>query len=70
MVVQLAFDTTSMLGLYVVSFTPTTNIGASVDGAEITTFFAPPCTSKPTKMNLSVKMFLRTLRVCLVRRQD
>lgn len=44
MVVQLALDTISMFGLYVFSLTPTTNIGASAEGAEITTFFAPPCT--------------------------
>lgn len=45
MVVQLALETTSMFGLYVFSFTPTTNIGASADGAEITTFLAPPYTT-------------------------
>lgn len=45
LVVQLALETTSMFVLYVVSFTPTTNIGASADGAEITTFLAPPCTT-------------------------
>lgn len=43
MVVQLALETMFMFGLYVFSFTPTTNIGASADGADITTFFAPPC---------------------------
>ena len=30
------------LGLYLSSFTPITYIGASADGAEMTTFFAPP----------------------------
>ena len=30
------------LGLYFSSFTPITYIGASADGAEMTTFFAPP----------------------------
>lgn len=39
-----------MLDLYEASLTPTTNIGASADGAEITTFFAPPYTT-----NTSVK---------------
>lgn len=43
LVVQLALETTSMLGVYVFSFTPITNIGASADGADITTFLAPPC---------------------------
>lgn len=42
LVVQLALETTFILGLYVFSFTPTTNIGASADGADITTFLAPP----------------------------
>jgi hypothetical protein len=32
----------SLAGLYCSLFTPITNIGASGDGAEITTFFAPP----------------------------
>jgi len=31
-----------MFGWYVCSFTPTTNIGASAEGAEIITFLAPP----------------------------
>jgi len=48
LVVQLAFETTSMFGLYVFSFTPTTNIGASAEGADITTFFAPPCQNSLT----------------------
>lgn len=42
LVVQLAFETILMPGSYVFSFTPITNIGASADGADITTFFAPP----------------------------
>jgi hypothetical protein len=42
LVVQLALDTMSMLDLYSFSFTPTTNIGASLLGAEMTTFLAPP----------------------------
>lgn len=42
LVVQLALETIFIDGLYVFSFTPTTNIGASADGADITTFFAPP----------------------------
>lgn len=43
LVVQLALETTSMFGFYVCSLTPTTNMGASADGADITTFLAPPC---------------------------
>lgn len=42
LVVQLALETISMLGMYVFSFTPTTNMGASAEGADITTFLAPP----------------------------
>jgi hypothetical protein len=45
-VVQLALETMSMLGLYVFSFTPTTNIGASADGADIMIFLAPPYSGK------------------------
>jgi len=41
-VVQLALDTMSRSGLYSCSLTPTTNIGASLLGAEMTTFLAPP----------------------------
>ena len=37
-----AFDTTCRSFVYDVLFTPITNIGASFEGAEITTFFAPP----------------------------
>jgi len=44
LVVQLALETISMLGRYVFSFTPTTNMGASAEGAEMMTFLAPPCT--------------------------
>jgi len=40
-VVQLALETMSISGWYVFSFTPTTNIGASADGADIITFLAP-----------------------------
>lgn len=39
---QLALETMSNSGLYSFSLTPTTNIGASLLGAEITTFLAPP----------------------------
>lgn len=42
LVVQLALDTMSMSGLYSFSLTPTTNMGASLLGAEMTTFLAPP----------------------------
>ena len=43
LVVQLALDTISMSGLYPFSLTPTTNMRALLLGAEMTTFFAPPC---------------------------
>lgn len=36
----------SMLDLYVFSFTPTTNIGASADGADIIIFLAPAYSGK------------------------
>merc|ERR1719262_1370036 len=42
LVVQEAFETTVRSLVYFSLFTPITNIGASADGAEITTFFAPP----------------------------
>merc|ERR1719354_592603 len=42
LVVQEALDTTSMELSYCSSLTPITNIGASPEGAEITTFLAPP----------------------------
>lgn len=42
LVVQDALDTTAMSGVYLSWFTPITNIGASPEGAEMTTFFAPP----------------------------
>lgn len=45
-VVQLALETMSMLDLYVFSFTPTTNIGASADGADIIIFLAPAYSGK------------------------
>ena len=35
--------TTLYLGSYDSRLTPQTNMGASADGAEITTFLAPPC---------------------------
>ena len=41
-VVQDALDTTVILGSYLLLFTPITNIGASAEGADITTFLAPP----------------------------
>ena len=40
-VVQEAFETIVMDGSYVLLLTPITNIGASAEGAEITTCFAP-----------------------------
>ena len=43
LVVHDALETTSMEdGSYLSSLTPITNIGASADGAEMITFFAPP----------------------------
>ncbi|KAK3438005.1 hypothetical protein EUGRSUZ_C02648 [Eucalyptus grandis] len=36
---------TSMFDLYDFSFTPTTNIGASAEGADMTTFLAPACSN-------------------------
>jgi hypothetical protein len=41
--VQLAFETISISEVYLSSLTPQTNIGASLLGAEMTTFLAPPC---------------------------
>ena len=42
LVVHEALDTTFMEGSYFSKFTPHTNMGASGDGADTTTFFAPP----------------------------
>lgn len=42
LVVQDALETTAMSGVYLSWLTPMTNIGASPEGAEMTTFFAPP----------------------------
>mmetsp|Transcript_10564 Transcript_10564/g.21258 ORF Transcript_10564/g.21258 Transcript_10564/m.21258 type:complete len:300 (-) Transcript_10564:525-1424(-) len=42
LVVHDAFDTICKSFVYFCSFTPQTNMGASADGAEMTTFFAPP----------------------------
>lgn len=42
LVVQLALETMLRSGLYSFSLTPITNMGASLLGAEIITFFAPP----------------------------
>lgn len=40
---QEAFDTMwSLAGSYLCSFTPMTYMGASAEGAEMTTFLAPP----------------------------
>jgi hypothetical protein len=46
LVVHEALDTMSWPA-YLSSLTPITNIGASPDGAEITTFFAPPFLCRP-----------------------
>ena len=43
LVVQDAFEMTWYFESYLSRLTPTTNIGASAEGAEMTTFFAPPC---------------------------
>merc|ERR1719394_1584529 len=52
LVVQDALDTTFILGLYLFWLTPITNIGASAEGAEITTFCAPPvwCLEAPSRV--------------------
>merc|ERR1712000_289867 len=42
LVVQEALEMTGMSDLYSLLLTPMTNIGASAEGAEMTTFFAPP----------------------------
>jgi len=43
LVVQEALETMlSFTGSYFSSFTPMTNMGASAEGAEMTTFLAPP----------------------------
>jgi hypothetical protein len=42
LVVQEALDTTFMDGSYFSWLTPITNMGASAEGAEMTTFLAPP----------------------------
>ncbi|MFS7994680.1 hypothetical protein Hanom_Chr12g01108891 [Helianthus anomalus] len=42
LVVQLALETMSRSGVYSCALTPTTNIGASLLGAEMMTFLAPP----------------------------
>ena len=44
LVVQEALDTTVILGSYLLLLTPMTNMGACAEGAEITTFLAPPGT--------------------------
>ena len=50
-----------MLGLYVVSLTPTTNIGASADGADMTTFLAPPYKEVSRKWGHSVSILYGTI---------
>ncbi len=49
LVVQLALETMLRSGVYLSSFTPMTNIGASLLGAVITTFLAPPCITPYTE---------------------
>jgi len=44
--VQLALETMLISEVYLSSLTPTTNIGASLLGAEIITFLAPPYNTK------------------------
>merc|ERR1719453_1253633 len=46
LVVHDAFDTI-VSPLYLLSLTPITNMGASPDGAEMTTFLAPPFMCRP-----------------------
>jgi len=48
--VQLALETISRSAVYLSSFTPITNIGASLLGADITTFLAPPCITPHTHL--------------------
>jgi len=43
LVVQEALEMTVYLESYASKLTPQTNIGASAEGAEMMTFFAPPC---------------------------
>ena len=54
-VVQDAFEIIFILGSYFVLFTPITNIGASLEGALIITFFAPP-----SKCALAFSMVVKT----------
>ena len=61
LVVQLALETISSPGLYSFSFTPTTNIGASLLGAEITTFLAPPWSpNNPSQLQLFIPFLYKT----------
>jgi len=46
LVVQLALETMFIPGLYDSWLTPITNMGASAEGAEMTTFLAPPWKNK------------------------
>ena len=59
LVVQLAFETTFMLESYSSSLTPITNMGASGDGAETMTFFAPPFIKKVKTRLFTAKVNLR-----------
>jgi len=63
-VVQLALETMLISEVYLSSLTPTTNIGASLLGAEIITFLAPPYYSKGNaavrNRQLKLKEIIRT----------
>ena len=54
-VVQLALETMLISEVYLSSLTPTTNMGASLLGAEITTFLAPPYIIIKKKENTAVR---------------
>jgi hypothetical protein len=53
-VVQLALETMLISEVYLSSLTPTTNMGASLLGAEITTFLAPPYIIIQKKENTAI----------------
>ena len=54
-VVQLALETMLISEVYLFSLTPTMNMGASLLGAEITTFLAPPYIIIQKKENTAIR---------------